>query len=541
MATSALRRAKANRRPGSRHLLPSWSVPAAVLGLTTVGFALRAVNITQSLFGDELSTAWIVHGRSFGQVLSWVNSDAEITPPLSFVLAWISLKIGSGWAWLRLPSLLAGTATIPIVYGIGARTSTRRAGLIAAAITAISGMMIMFSVEARSYSVMTAAVAGSTLFMLTALDTGRARWWFLYGLSSCVAMYSHYTAVFVLTIQALWLLWRHPAARRPALLANVGAAVAYAPWIPGAIRDTHSITIPILNALAPFNAGAVRDSVARWAIGYPYLDLHTAPGITFVWLATAGVLIALLGLAVRSLQVVRSGEDRLPGLVSERALLILALAAATVVGELVLGLIGTHVLDWRNLQASWPALAVSLGIVVAAAGPLLGSVACVLVLAGYAAGAADTLQPRYDRPDYRGVAADISRQARPGDEILDESNIPVVPLTGLDAYLPQDHREFRLGLPEGAPPFLPTSRTPPPDVLVKRAIQELGGGKLFVLTGVVPGRLAPFTASLSQRFGPRRLLPLLGRRYEIQSTERFPGLESLALTVLAPRASPGAK
>jgi hypothetical protein len=377
--------------------------------------------------------------------------------------------------------------------------------------------------------------------MLMALDTGRARWWFLYGLSSCVAMYSHYTAVFVLTIQALWLLWRHPAARRPALLANVGAAVAYAPWIPGAIRDTHSITIPILNALAPFNAGALRDSLARWAIGYPYLDLHAAPGITFVWLAAAGVLIALAGVAGRAVRLVRSGEHRLTGLISERALLILALAAATVVGEFVLGLLGTHVLDWRNLQASWPALAVSLGIVVATAGPLVGSVASVLVLAGYAAGAADTLQARYDRPDYRGVAAYISRQARPGDEVIDESNIPVVPLTGLDAYLPMGHREFRLGLPEGAPPFLPSSRTPPPDVLVNRAVQELRGGRLFVLTGAVPGRLAPFTASLSNRFGPRRLLPLLGGRYEIQRTELFPGLESLALTVLAPRGSRGAK
>ncbi|HZU60648.1 MAG TPA: glycosyltransferase family 39 protein, partial [Solirubrobacteraceae bacterium] len=260
---------------------PGWAFPAALCLLTALGFAIRAANITQGLYGDELSTAWIVHGRGLGRVISLVYSDAEVTPPLSFVLAWISLKIGSSWAWLRLPSLLAGTATIPIVYGIGARTSGRTAGLTAAAITALSAVMIMFSTEARNYAVMMAAVAGSTLSMLLALDTGRVRWWVLYAFCSCVAMYSHYTAAFVLIVQAVWLLWRHPQARRAVILANLGAAAVYAPWIPGWIKDTHSVTIPIINVLAPFNFGAVRTAVAHWAIGYPYLGIHQSPGVTF--------------------------------------------------------------------------------------------------------------------------------------------------------------------------------------------------------------------------------------------------------------------
>ncbi len=42
------------------------------------------------------------------------------------------------------------------------------------------------------------AVTVSTLGMLLALDTGRARWWVVYAVAACAAVYSHYTCVFVL-------------------------------------------------------------------------------------------------------------------------------------------------------------------------------------------------------------------------------------------------------------------------------------------------------------------------------------------------------
>src|SRR6188472_4253463 len=103
----------------------SWLPIALVAGLTAVGFAIRVANVLLSLFGDELSTYWIVHGHSLGDVLSSVRSNDEITPPLYFVLGWLSLHLGSGPAWIRLPSLLAGTVTIPLIYLLGLRTVGR--------------------------------------------------------------------------------------------------------------------------------------------------------------------------------------------------------------------------------------------------------------------------------------------------------------------------------------------------------------------------------------------------------------------------------
>lgn len=54
-------------------------------------------------------------------MLSSIRSDDEITPPLYFIFAWLSMKLGSDPEWVRLPSLLAGTAVIPLVYLVGAR------------------------------------------------------------------------------------------------------------------------------------------------------------------------------------------------------------------------------------------------------------------------------------------------------------------------------------------------------------------------------------------------------------------------------------
>ena len=105
-----------------------WGMAAAVLVLTLVGFGLRVAVAQQDLFADELSTYWIVATHNLGGVISTVNSDAEITPPLSFVVAWLSTQVDLSPEWLRAPSVLAGTLTIPLVFWVGARTVGRARG-----------------------------------------------------------------------------------------------------------------------------------------------------------------------------------------------------------------------------------------------------------------------------------------------------------------------------------------------------------------------------------------------------------------------------
>ena len=103
-----------------------------VAALTAVGVALRLAVAHQSLFADELSTRYMVAGRGLGDVISVVHTDAEITPPLYFVTAWLTTRIDLTPELVRAPSLIAGAADDPArlparpAHGRAARGARRR-------------------------------------------------------------------------------------------------------------------------------------------------------------------------------------------------------------------------------------------------------------------------------------------------------------------------------------------------------------------------------------------------------------------------------
>src|SRR5947209_14693246 len=176
---------------------------AGVVVLTAAGAVLRILLARQSVFADELSTYWISVRHSLGGVLSLLYSTgriqhAEITPPLSFLASWLTTRVGSSPELLRLPALLAGTATIPLIYRLGVETVGRRAALLAAALTTFAPFMIYYSAEARAYGLLMFLVTGAILSLLLALRIGRRRYWGLYAVCAAAAFYDHYTALFVL-------------------------------------------------------------------------------------------------------------------------------------------------------------------------------------------------------------------------------------------------------------------------------------------------------------------------------------------------------
>ena len=291
----------------------------------------------QSLFADELSTYWISATHSLGGVISLMYGTdkiphAEITPPLYFVASWFTTQFGHSPELLRLPSLVAGALTLPVVYLLGLRTVGRPAALLATAVTALSPFMIYYSAEARSYSVMMFFVATSTLAMLLAVDTRRTRWWVLYAVCSCAAIYTHYTCGFVLLVQFVWLVWAHPDLRRAVVLANLGVIVGLLPWATGLINDFHSPTTQILSALSPFTFDYMRLSFEHWALGFPYVNaggLGALPGTVAMVLLGLAAVVAVIGAATQ-LDGLRAWIGRL----DRRILLIFALALAAPVGEL---------------------------------------------------------------------------------------------------------------------------------------------------------------------------------------------------------------
>lgn len=498
---------------------------ALVAALTVLGVVLRLSLLGDSLVADELSTRWMITAGGLWDVIAKVYSDAEITPPLSFVLSWLTTRVELSNELLRLPSLLAGAATIPLVYAVGARTVGARAALLGTALTALSPFLLFYSTEARSYALMILCLLCSTYALLRAVEDGRTRWWVAFGVATCAAMYSHYTSVFPLAAQLAWALWAHPAARRPALVASAVAALAFAPWLPGLRGDMTSGTTEILSALQPFTAGFVRTALAHWVLAYPYgidgAGIGDLPGVPALALLAAAVALGAAGLALR---VLRERPRIEPGLV-----LIVALAVAAPVGEALVSAFGSNLFGTRNLAGSWPAMALCLSALILAAGPRLGVAAAALAVVAFAIGAYKMLQPDFRRADFDGVAAQIVRESRPGDVVVDAAQIsPAGVPRALTVALGGARPIFDVGRDDVRyDPFRIAGLAPPPEQVLERAASAARGHRMFL---VVPADHPLATSTLDA-------LPPGWRPVE---TRTFPGANRLELVVAADQTATGA-
>lgn len=137
-----------SREPGSRRV-EYYIVPILLLA-AIIRFAFIS---HESLWFDELYNLWADRMPFTGMMKEQL---AAAHPPLYyiFVRAWYSISTGE--AWVRSFSVLAGVATVFFTYLAGKELFSRRAGLWAAAFTALSPLLVMYSRANTYYSFMIA-------------------------------------------------------------------------------------------------------------------------------------------------------------------------------------------------------------------------------------------------------------------------------------------------------------------------------------------------------------------------------------------------
>lgn len=447
-----------------------------------LGVVARIVHFDDTMLGDELSTLYIVQDHSLRDVLHLVKSDAEISPPLYFVLAWICTQFGSASELIRIPALVSGLASIPLVFLLARRLFGASAGLVAAALMALNPFMIYYSTEARSYSLAIAFLLGSTLAMLIAAERRSIAWWALYAALVALAMYSHYTALFVLGAQLLWLLWARPRARKPALIATAVAAVAYLPWLSGALADADSPTVNILSALQGDGIRVKLDAIANWSFGYPYESTDRIPGELALVLGIAAVGVLSAAAAWRLLRALGRKGPGIERDLKEALVLAGALALATPVAEAAILLAGgTDLFGARNLDLASGGFAILLSGLALMAGPVAAAVGISGLLAVFTVGTVKSLDQSYTYADFHAAAAFIGENAAPGDVVVDMQStlFSPVPTSSIDAQLSGHPPIYHLYQPTGPPPFL--TSYPPPAPIFKQALQEARGRRLFLV------------------------------------------------------------
>src|SRR5581483_3242754 len=307
----------------------AWSA-IAVTACVIVGGLLRFVTLGhQSYEGDEAWTLRLLH-QSFGGMLHGVSRQ-ESTPPLYYVLAWISAHLfGFGEFAVRAPSAFAGTAMVALAYPTAFALLGRRWPAVAvAALTAVSPILVWYSQEARAYALYAFLCAASLLFFArTGAALTRTNAWSWAALSA-LAVATHYFAGFFVVAEVVLLLRR----RGRAILGPVAAVgVVSALLVPLAVYQYGSA-----EKFRAITTGSLGWRVKEVALRFIFYNYNPARDLALAIAVAAAAVLAWRG-------------ARRPG--GGRTALLIAIATVGI----PLALAVLHIIDvffFRNMLAAW--------------------------------------------------------------------------------------------------------------------------------------------------------------------------------------------
>ncbi len=396
------------------------SIPAEIwilAAITALAALLRFAMLgSQSYWVDEAQAAHELH-LSFGAMLSAIGSG-EPNPPLFFVVGWVWAKIfGTSEVGLRSLSAVLGCAVIPITYLCGRELVSKRAGLAAALLAAVSPFMIWYSQEAREYMLLAALSGLSLLYFARCRRAGSRRnlvWWAVF---SALALATNYFAAFLVAPEAILIVYR---IRSRASVVAAGALVAVqAALIPhflGHAWHPHQWIGALPLAIR------IKQVPVAFGLGTLYQSSLVNYGLTGAAVLAAVVIVLL---------VVGSGPAQLRG-----AGLAAALAACVLLLPLLLAVLGRDYYIARGLMPAWIPLAVVIGAActiprsrapgVAYAG---GALLVVLLAACVYAQIRIDTHSLYQRPDWRGVAAALGTPSSERAIVAYDGSFAADPLT----------------------------------------------------------------------------------------------------------------
>lgn len=241
-----------------------------VVFLLLFAFALLSHDLDQvSLWADEGWTiAASAEANPIAVVREWVLEDVH--PPLYFIELnlWRQFT-GDSIFEMRYFAVLISFIGVALSYRLGkAVLRSERAGLTAAFLFASHDLVFVLTQEVRHYS------QQQTLSILTMWLYWR--FWnkanptrgIVFALSGAALLYSHYWGGFVLLALALHALSTRWGQWRPYIIANIGIALLYLPWLP-AIYNQITLERPRGLPHALDNSWVVYKTLANQLVGVP--------------------------------------------------------------------------------------------------------------------------------------------------------------------------------------------------------------------------------------------------------------------------------
>jgi mannosyltransferase len=421
--------------------LPTW-LPLATLVLLAAGLRLSTLGLQSFWYDEAFTPVHVLHGSLGATLRAMVHT--ENTPPLWYVIEWLDARVlGTGEIALRLPSALAGIATVPVAWAIGGELGGRRAALLAATLVAVNPLFVWYSQEARAYAlfVFTAALA-MLCFLRADREPTRARM-AAFAVSGSLALLTHYFALFLLIPMVLWLArgWVTRRAALPAIgvLAIVGLAL-----------------VPLIST----QGGHGTQWIGRWALssrleaipqyyltGYSGAPLGHGVELLVALPIAAGLALALWRIrdrpppspahaepaGDRADPASRARPSRRAAPVPRGAQIAFAIAAGGILIPIVLALFGADYLAPRNLVAAMIPVTGLIAVMLTSphAGRIGIALAATAAVAFLVLSIDVNLSPRLQRGNWRAVARALRGQA--GEHVITTVELGAAPL---EYYLP---------------------------------------------------------------------------------------------------------
>lgn len=407
--------------PSARRPIRSLATPAgAVAAFVALGALLRFAGLgAKSFWRDEAFTVRMARSDLPSALDLMVNTEA--TPPLYYLLVWPWCQVlGSSEAGIRSLSALFGVATIVVAWLVGRELVSARVGVAAAGLVAVNPVLVWYSQEARAYALLVLLGGLGFLFFVRVLRSARGRPLLGWTIVSALTICTHWFALFLVAVQAPWLLAASRLRRRV-----VVACAALAVFVVA--------LLPLL--LEQRGDGMQHDWIGERPLLARVVQL---PAVLLVGFETPAPVVAAAvagALAAVCLWPLLRRENRLE---RRGAGLALAIGGASVALPVVLALAVHDYFYYRNVLGSVVPLALVLaagagaahaGRAARGAAALLGalSVAIVLVTIG---------EPKYHREDWRAATAALGTPDVDRAVVMTPaySRVPLLP------YMPRTER-----------------------------------------------------------------------------------------------------
>jgi uncharacterized membrane protein len=251
----------------AKNILPKWLKFVLVVTIV-LGICFRLINIDRKIYWhDEVYTSIRISGYTLNEITrelqereiisvrdiqkyQFPNSNKSLKdtiaslaidepqlPPLYFILArlWTNL-FGNSIVVIRSLSVLFGLLALPCIYWLCLELfESTVAGWIAMGILAISPLHILYSQEARMYSLHIVNILLSSTIFLRAIKQENKLNWLLYTITVSLGLYTHPLFGFVLLVHGIYLVIHQRFRNRKTLIAYAIASslgfLSFVPWI----------------------------------------------------------------------------------------------------------------------------------------------------------------------------------------------------------------------------------------------------------------------------------------------------------------------